>query len=303
MVAARPYARPHALVALTVASALLFGACGGKSHSKSTPSTNAPTTDTASAVSPGTTAVKAKCVTVPGKQTARIRFVNLYTNPEYPESAVDVWQGLGPDDPCAKKLTTVPFGQAGEYTDVTASDASGHWSAVAYVAGSNDKEHEIVVQGETLLGGEQATMVFEGTAPQAGAAASAGSAQTFLEKNNVGDPAMLVPAKGKVSLGITSALQTVVDNGVWVVGSPKSGCIRALSDTGATRVHVAGTAIIRYSVDAGEPVAFYPAIPGTCTGAPVIGPVTVNGAAGSSAFVIAYGADAKNLKLLVLPIA
>ena len=227
MTAVRPSARPRALVALTVASALVFGACGGKSHSKSTPSTQAPSTATASGVSTGTTAVKARCETPPGKQTARIRFVNLYTNPKYPKSAVDVWQGLGADDPCAKKLTTVPFGQAGDYVDITASDASGNWSAAAYVAGSNDKAHEIVVQGEKWLGGEQATMVFEGAAPQAGAGASpsAGSDQTFLEKNNVGDPGLLVPEAGKAALGVTSALKNVVDNGTWVVGSPKSGCI------------------------------------------------------------------------------
>lgn len=298
--------RARALVALTVASALTFGACGGKSHSASTPSSPAPSTDKPSGVSTGTTAVKAKCETAPGKQTARVRFVNVYTNPKYPESAVDIWQSRGADDPCAKKLTTVPFGQAGDYIDITASDASGNWSAAAYVAGSNDKAHEIVVQGEKWLGGEQATMVFEGTAPQAGAVASpsAGNDQTFLEKNNVGEPGLLLPAPGKAALGVTSALKNVVDNGTWVVGSAKSGCIGALGDAGSTRAHVRGLQLVRYSVDPGSmDLAFYPAIPGTCVGPPAIGPVTVNAAPGSSAFVIAYGSDAQHLKLLVLPIA
>jgi len=302
--AARSRSRRHAYIALAVLCALLLGACGGKSKSESQPPTSAPSSDTSHSISTETTVAKAECTTAPGKQKGRIRFVNVYTNPKYPKRDIDVWQGLSATDPCAKKLTTVPFGKASDYIDITASDASGNWSAAAYIAGSTDKNHEIVVQGETWLGNEQVTMAFEGAAPQTGAPASAGIAQTFLEKNNIGEPALFVPAAGKAALGITSALQTVAKDGAWlaaVTGRP--GCLQALSDTTSRRSSVAGTRLVRYSVDPGSLELALHRISGSCSGPPDIGPVTIDARPGSSTFVFAYGANAKHLALLVLPIA
>jgi proline racemase len=47
----------------------------------------------------------------------------------------------------------------------------------------------------------------------------------------------------------------------------------------------------------------YKSDPGTCTGTPDLGPVSVDVADGGRAFVLVYGADATHLKLLALPIA
>ena len=300
------------MIVLGVLCVLLFGACSGKSKSENTPATGpqpSPTTATTattgrSRVTTQTSVAKAICTTTPGTQTARIRFVNLYTNPKYPKRAIDVWQGLGASDPCAKKLTTVPFGKASNYIDITASNEAGDWSAAAYIAGSTDKNHKIVVRGARLLGNEQATMVVEGAAPRTGVPASAGRDQTFLEKNNLGKPALLVPTAGKAALGITAALPTAAENGAWLAAvTGKAGCLPALTDTASNRTTISGTRLVRYSVDPGSLRLALHGGSGGCTGRPDIGPATVDARAGSSIFVFVYGADTEHLALLVLPIA
>ena len=304
MVVERPHSRRRAAVVLGITSVLLIGACGGKSKSESTPAPSPSTGEHRVSVSTETTAAKVKCVTTPGQQKARIRFVNLYTNKTYPKRDIDIWQGLSATEPCAKKLTTVAFGDTSDYIDITASNEAGDWSAAAYIAGTTDPDHEIVVRAERWLGSEQATMVVEAAEPRAGVPTSAGSDQTFLELNNLGKPALLVPQEGKAALGITSALQTVVKDGAWVAGGGQSTCLRALSDTASHRSNIGGTQMVRYSVDPGSlQLALYPSNSGSCSGAPDIGPVKVDAAPGSATFVFAYGVDAKNVELLVLPIA
>ncbi len=59
-----------------------------------------------------------------------------------------------------------------------------------------------------------------------------------------------------------------------------------------------------YPVTAGTvSVALYKSDPGTCTGTPDLGPVSVDVPDGGRAFVLVYGPDATHLKLLALPIA
>jgi hypothetical protein len=285
------------------AALLLLGACSGTSKPNAEP-TGDPSTSGARASTP-TTAAKVQCRTRPGTQKARIRFVNLYTNPTYPKSDIDVWQGTGGSDPCARKLATVPFGAASDYIDVTASEESGKWSATAFVAGSTDKEHEIVSQSETWVGGEQAMVVFRGAAPRDGAPAAAGADEAFLEKTAEGTAAAVFPEPGQAALAIVgSALRYVVNDGEWVAGAVgKPGCLKALSDTDINTTHISTTQLLRYTVDPGSlKLALYPIDPDDCVGAPATDPVTIDATPGSSTFVFAYGSDAQHLALLALRI-
>lgn len=290
-----------------LSAVLVLGACGGGGSSKSAPpqsnsvGTDAATTSTASSPSSG----NGNCYTTPGTQRAKVRFVNLFTNPTYPSSAIDVYQGYGADDPCGKKLASIPYGSASDYIDVTAGAQSGDWSATAYVAGSSDKDHQIISQGETWKGGEQVTIVFAGADRQAGAdlPASSGSDQAFFESG--GNDATLKSVPGKAVLGVAAtSLQNVVKDGAWVAGlSGQSGCLKAAGDTESTTTDIGGTQLVQYTVDSGSlNLGLYNSDPGKCTGTPAIGPAAFDAAADSRTFVFAYGPDAQHLKLLVLPI-
>ena len=161
------------------------------------------------------------CFTTPGKQTARVRFVNLFTNSTYPKGDIDVLQGFSANDACGKKLATVAFGTASDYIDVTASDESGNWSVIGFPAGSVDSEHAIVTQSETWKGGEQVTIVFMGQDPTSGNGASAGADQVFFEKDASGESATtaVAPVPGKAAVGIGAAsIQYVVKDGAWRAG-------------------------------------------------------------------------------------
>lgn len=291
-----------------MSGALLLAACGGGGSSKASDTTTpagagggATTTTTTGSSGGG----NGKCYTTPGKQTARVRFVNLFTNSTYKSSDIDVYQGFGATDPCGKKLATVPFGTASDYVDVTADDDSGDWNATAYVAGSTAKDHEIITQSETWKGGEQITITFEGAEKQAGLPASSGGDQAFFEKPVTAD-SELKPADGKAVLGIAgTSLEYVTPNGAWVAGiAGQPACLKAVGDTESTRTNIGGTQLVQYTTDPGSlSVGLYNSNPGTCTGTPAIGPATVDATAGSRTLVFAYGTDAQNLKLLVLPIA
>ena len=233
-----------------------------------------------------------------------MRFVNVFTNSRYRSSDIDVWQGADATDPSAKKLATVPFGKASDYIEVTTTDATGKWDATAYIAGSTDHDHEIISQREQWLGGEQATIVVEGSAAQSDGPASAGTDEAFLEKSNTGTPGVLVVVPGKASLGISSAaLQHVAKGDAWVAGvAGKPGCLRAVSDTNSTTTPITGSRLVQYTLDPGAfELALYPG--SHCEGTPDMGPVPMNPTAGSQTLVFAYGADAHHLALLVLPIA
>ena len=260
------------------------------------------TTTTTSGISTGG---NGDCFTKPGTQKARVRFVNLYTNSTYPASDIEVLQGYSGTDPCGKKLATVPFGHASDYIDVTASDETGNWSAVAYVGGSTAKDHEIITQSETWKGGEQVTITFEGAEPAPGLPPSSGGDQAFFETSTSGD-ASLPAVAGKAVLGIAAtSLQYVVKDGAWVAGvTGQAGCLKAVGDSSGITTNIGGTQLVQYTVDPGSlPVGLYPSVPGKCAGAPAIGPVTIDAAAGSRTLVFAYGSDAQHEKLLVLPIA
>jgi hypothetical protein len=297
----------RSLVVLAVSAVLLLAACGGGSSKPSAASSDTTidlgaTTVTTSA--PGGT--NGNCSTDPGPQKARVRFVNLFTNSTYPSGDIDVWQGYSGADACGKKLATVPYGTASDYIDVTASDTSGDWSVIGFVAGSTADDHQIISQSETWKGGEQVTIVFMGQDPTSGNGASAGSDETFYEKNDSGlatSALAVVPGKAAIGIG-AAALQYIVKDASWRAGDVgHSGCLKAVGDTDTTTNNIGGTSVIPYPVDPGSiKVALYPSDPGTCAGTPDIGPVTIDAAAGSRTFVLAYGADAKDLKLLVLPV-
>jgi len=295
-------------VGTALSATLLLAACGSSGGSSKS---NA-TTPTSSGAAAATTTSSAggggngNCYTTPGKQKARVRFVNLFTNSTYPSSAIDVYQGFEASDPCGKKLATVPFGQASDYVDVTAGDDSGDWNATAYVAGSTAKDHEIITQSETWKGGEQVTIMFEGGQAQAGAAPSSGGDQTFFENPTQDDSSALKPVAGKAAIGIAAtSLQYVVPNGAWVAGmTGQTTCLQAVGDTSSTHTDIGGTQLVQYTLAPGSlSVGLYPSQPGTCTGTPAIGPATINATAGSRTLVFAYGTSANDLKLLVLPVA
>ncbi len=309
MVFFRQHARRLALFGLGGSAMLLFAACGGGGSSKSSATTSPADGGTATNVTTSTAAGgsggNGNCFTAPGPQTAKVRFVNLFTNSTYPSSAIDVWQGYGGNDACGKKLASLPYGTASDYIDVTASDTAGDWNTTAFVAGSTTLDHQIISQSETWKGGEQLTIVFEGSDSGSGNPPSAGSDQVFFESHSdVNSSLDAVPGKALLAIGAAS-IQYVVKDGVWVagnVGQPK--CLPAVGDSDTTRNNIGGTSQLPYIVDPGTiNLGLYRRDPGTCTGTPDIGPVTIDAAAGSRTLVFVYGVDPQNLKLLVLPIA
>lgn len=292
------------LAAVSALAGVALVGCGGNNDSASPSTTKAASGDTATTTSAASGA-KGNCYTTPGKQKARVRFVNLFTNATYPSSAVDVYQGSSATDPCGKKLATVPFGSASEYVDVSALSESGSWTATAYVAGSTDDQHKIIDQGETWNGGEVVTIVFSGSEPSTdtGLPPSSGSVQAFFENGD--SPAIAAPPTGKAAVGIAAtSLQHVDKDGSWRAGvSGQSGCLKAEGDTDSTTTNIGGTQLVSYTVDPGSlNLGLFPSDPGDCTGTPAIGPTTVDAAAGSRTFVFAYGVDKQSEKLLVLPL-
>jgi hypothetical protein len=301
----------RALVGTAIAAILVLAACGGSSGSSKASDTtppngaDSPTTTTAAASDGG--GGNGKCFTTPGKQKARVRFVNLFTNSTYPSSDLDVWQGFSATDSCGKKLATVPYGSASDYIDVTAGDESGDWETAAYIAGSTDDDHQVMTQTETWKGGEQVTITFQGAEPDAssGLPSSAGGDQTFFEKPEVGDVSSFKTIADKALLGISAdGVQYVAKDGAWVAGvAGQPACLKADGDTDTTRTNIGGTSLVQYPVAPGSiRLGLYPSQPGTCTGTPAIGPTTIDAAAGTRTLVYVYGTDAKALKLLVLPI-
>jgi hypothetical protein len=308
MIVGRHTRGSRAITGIAISAALLFAACGGSGSSKA--NTTTPPTDAAAGATTTTGGSSGggngSCYTTPGKQKARVRFVNLFTNTTYPSSDIDVYQGYEASDPCGKKLATVPFGHASDYIDVTASDDSGNWNATAYVAGSAAKDHEIITQSETWKGGEQVTITFQGGEHQADLPASAGGDQAFFESPTTDASSALKAVAGKAVLGIAAtSLQYVDPNGAWVAGlAGQPACLQALGDTSSTRTNIGGTQLVPYTVAPGSlSLGLYPSDPGKCTGPPQIGPATIDAAAGSRTLVFAYGTSPKELKLLVLPIA
>ncbi len=136
--------RGRVFVGFGLVSVLLLAACGGGGSSKGSSDTTAPGGgDTATNITTSTVAGggNGQCFQLPGKQTAKVRFVNLFTNSTYPSGDIEVRQGFSATDACGKKLATVKYGEASDYIDVTASDESGNWEMTAYPAGSTDEEH------------------------------------------------------------------------------------------------------------------------------------------------------------------
>jgi hypothetical protein len=289
---------------LAIAAVALVG-CGDDSPESSS-TTKAPSGDAATTTARSGGSGKVNCYTTPGKQKARVRFVNLFTNATYPSSSIDVYQGSSATDGCGKKLATVPFGSASDYIDVTALDESGSWDGIAYIAGSTDDDHKIIDQGETWSGGEVVTIVFSGTEPSStatGLPPSSGSVQAFFENGD--SPAIAEPPAGKAVVGIAAtSLQSVDQEGAWRAGvSGQSGCLMAEGDTESTATNIGGTQLVSYPVDPGSlSLGLFPSDAGSCTGTPVMGPATVDASAGSRTFIFAYGVDKQNEKLLVLPL-
>ena len=295
------------LASLLVLAALVFAGCGDEGDPASgTPEPGS--RDSATTIDDGSSgsAGNGDCYTTPGKQKARVRFVNLFTNDAYPSTAIDVYEGSSATDPCGKKLATVEFGSASDYVDVTALSDSGSWNAVAYVAGESDDEHRIMEQGESWPGGEAVTIVFSAAEPSdmdMGLPPSAGSVQAFFENGDF--PAVAEPPAGKATVGIAAtSLQWVDPDGAWIAGiAGQSGCLVAEGDSEGSTSLIAGTQLVTYPVDPGSlSLGLFPSDPGTCTDAPAIGPVALDVEADSRAFVFAYGSSPDDEQLLVLPI-
>ncbi len=313
MAVSRRHARGRVPVLLVAVAMLTLASCGGGGGSKasSTPSTSsggggATTTSDSSSGGGG----NGKCFTTPGKQTAKVRFVNLFTNSTYPSGDIDVLQGFSATDPCGKKLATVPYGTASDYVDVTAADESGNWEVAGFAAGvTKDENHQIISQSETWKGGEQVTIVFMSQDPASGNGPTAGSDQAFFEKPTSADSNLPAAPAGKaiVAIGAASTQYTVKD-GSWRAGvAGVSGCLRSADDTDTRSTNIGGTSQIVYPVDPGTlSLSLYrnsDTGENTCTGNVDIGPVTVDAQAGSRTLVFGYGPDATHLKLLVLPVA
>lgn len=98
------------------------------------------------------------------------------------------------------------------------------------------------------------------------------------------------------------------DQGSLILGTPGAGCLRlagvpaAGSGSGAIVVSGGGTAVVTYDVPPGNlQVAAYAADDGSCTGAPVIGPVAVDVAPSGRTYVFAYGTGPDDRRLVVVP--
>jgi hypothetical protein len=302
--------RVRVFLVMAVVAALSLAACGGgdddDSASKSSNTTTADDNVSTTKASTG----NGDCFGTPGDQTARVRFVNLYTNSTYAKGDIDVYSGFGAGDPCGEKLATVAYGEASDYLDVKALDQDGNWSTTAYVGGSTDDDNgKIINQTETWKGGEQVTIVFYAQDPESGNPPSFGSDQAFFEKvaDEEGGSSGSVPEaqSGKAWIGINaSSLQYSVKDAAWQTGADGvDGCLAAVNDTESGKQLVGGTQLVEYQVDPGSlDLSLHPSDPGTCSGTPDIGPVTVDAQAGSRTYVFAYGTGPDDLHLLVLPV-
>jgi hypothetical protein len=305
------HGRGRVVVGFGVVAVLLLGACGGGGSSKSS-NTTAPagggagdTTVTTSTAGGG----NGQCFTDPGPQHARVRFVNFFTNATYPSGDIDIRQGFSGTDPCGKKLATLKFGEASDYIDVTADDSSGNWEAAAYPAGgATDEDHQIISQSETWKGGEQVTIIVENQDPSSGNRPSAGGDQAFFEKpiTDLNPSTNPVAGKGLVIIGAASVQYIAAKDAAWVAGiAGQTTCLTAVGDTDPnTRTNIGGTSLVPYQVTPGTvSVSLYKSQPGTCTGTPEFGPVSVDVSDGGRALVLLYGPDATHLKLMTLPVA
>ena len=293
------------IVVAVVAMSLLAGCGGGGSKDKGTPATAGDNGDVPTTIDIGNIG-GGKCFSTPGSQSARVRFVNLFTNDTYPQGDIDVYQGFGANDACGKKLTTVAYGEASDYIDVNALDESGNWETVAYVAGGTEEDKQIITQSETWKGGEQVTIVFANQEANSGNPPSYGSDQAFFEKDTEEPTSAITTVPGKALIGIAAtSLQYTLPDESWVAGvKGQSSCLRAVGDTESTRANIGGTQLVQYPVDPGSlELSLYPSDPGNCSGTASIGPVTIDATDGSRTLVFAYGSDKDNLKLLVLPVA
>ena len=243
-----------AAVALGITLVTLLGVCGGKSKSENAPSPSASTTDKNGAgVATESTVAKAKCETTPGKQKARIRFVNVYTNKTYPKSDIDIWQGLSATDPCAKKLTTVPFGQASDYIDITPSNEAGDWSAAAYVAGATDRSHEIVVRGGNLAGWRAGDDGGRGRRAARRRSRQRGPGPDVPRgEQRSANPRCSFRLRARPHSASRARCRPSSKTASWFAGVGKSTCLRSLSDTASHRTTIGGTQVVRYSVDPGS---------------------------------------------------
>ena len=305
------HGRGRVLVGFGVVAVLVLASCGGGGGSKSSDTTSPAGGGAATNVTTSTAAGgggKGQCFTDPGPQHARVRFVNLFTNSTYSSGDVDILQGFSGSDPCGKKLATVKFGEASDYIDVTADDSSGNWEATAYPAGgATDQDHEIISQSETWKGGEQITIIVMGQDSTSATRPSSGADQTFFEKpvSDINPESNPVAGKGLVLIGAASVQYIADKDAAWVAGvAGQTKCLMTAGDTENTRTNIGGTSLVPYPVTPGTvSVSLYKSDPGTCTGTPDLGPVSVDVAAGGRAFVLVYGPDATHLKLMTLPIA
>jgi hypothetical protein len=291
--------RAGAVVACAV---IVLGACGGgSSDTKPASPTSASTTTAPNSNGSGAGGSGSNCPTATFH--ARVRFVNLYTNSTYPKGDIEIWQGYTRTG-CSKRLATIGFGKASDFVDVTANDAQGNWEATAFVPGGSDDDHQIIQQSETWKGGEQVTVLVFAQEATSGNPAAAGADQVLFEK----DPSQETPistAPGKATIVASGvAVQAAVPDANWRLGVPRAGCLSSTDDTPSSTTSVGGTSALQFAVDPGPiDVALYPIDPGTCAGNPAVGPVSVDAQEGSRTLVLAYGADAHSLSLLVLPFA
>jgi hypothetical protein len=297
------------LLAMTIAASLLLAACGGDDDSSGT---EAPAVDEGDPTTVpgdgdgGDTGADGdgECFVEPGDQTARVRYVNLFTNDSYPEGELDIWEGFGPSDGCGEKLATVPYGTATDYIEVNARDDAGNWETTAYIAGESGDEFRLVNQTATWLGGEQVTIVFTPADPSSAVTPASGTVQAFYEISESADETF-APVDGQAVLGIgATALQYTLPDEAWVPGiEGVSGCVLGVNDTDTGRTLIAGTQLVVYQVDPGPlELSLHPGDPATCSGPPDMGPVTVDAQDGSRTLVFAYGTSADDLDLLVLPV-
>ncbi len=310
MVAGGQHGRARVVAGFGLVAAMLLAACGGGGSSKSSDTTTPAgggTATNATTTTGGSAGGNGDCVTDPGPQHARVRFVNLFTNATYPSGDIDIRQGFSAFDACGKKLATVKFGEASDYIDVAAADSSGNWQVAAYVPGVVDEQHQIISQSETWKGGEQVTFIIENQDPTSGNGAAAGGDQAFFEKpiTDLNPSTNPVAGKGLIVVGAASVQYTAAKDAAWVAGiAGQTKCLTAVGDTDPnTRTNIGGTSLVPYEVEPGTlSVSLYKSDPGTCTGTPDIGPVSVDVPGGGRSLVLAYGPDATHIKLLALPI-
>jgi hypothetical protein len=315
------------------AAALLCAGCGSATSTTAPTSTASPTATAAAASkstssAPGSSAARGPAsspeTTVPGDADAvpsgsapesspvgsvNVRLVNLYAPSDHPAGVSlngflegDTVLGAGAVDGTGRPtFGTVAYGQVSDYR---AADPSKIGDLVLFVAGQLTPVAISNIDGS--VPGRYTLVAYANDQP------GQASVDGFDETPTASDVAQRFPGSlsaapdGKVLLVADGGpLHYIGDRDGYNLGEPGKGCF-ALQvpdgpSSGQTNIPTGGS--LTYVADPGSmQVAFFPSSDGTCSQAPVIGPISITAVAGDRLFVVAYGVSPAAITLLSIPV-